>query len=64
MQPGPVDTNMNPNGSDFTKQLKALITVNRYGKDEEIASFVAYLAGPEESYITDTSLSINGGFSV
>jgi indole-3-glycerol phosphate synthase len=29
----------------------------------EIASFVAYLAGPEAGYITGASLTIDGGFS-
>ena len=35
----------------------------RYGKAEEIASFVAYLAGPESGYITGANLMIDGGFS-
>jgi 3-oxoacyl-[acyl-carrier protein] reductase len=35
----------------------------RYGKAEEIASFVAYLAGPEAAYITGANLTIDGGFS-
>lgn len=63
VQPGPVDTEMNPDEGDFAEQLKQLMAVGRYGKDEEIASFVAYLAGPEAGYITGASLSIDGGFS-
>jgi 3-oxoacyl-[acyl-carrier protein] reductase len=35
----------------------------RYGKAEEIADFVAYLASPAAGYITGASLSIDGGFS-
>ncbi len=35
----------------------------RYGQAEEIASFVAYLAGPEAGYITGANLTIDGGFS-
>jgi len=37
--------------------------LGRYGKAEEIASFVAFIAGPEAGYITGASLMIDGGFS-
>jgi len=63
VQPGPVDTDMNPADSDFADALKGLMALPRYGKAEEIASFVAYLAGPEAGYITGASLTIDGGFS-
>lgn len=63
VQPGPVDTDMNPDNSDFAESLKGLMAVGRYGKAEEIAGFVAYLAGPEAAYITGASLTIDGGFS-
>ena len=63
VQPGPVDTDMNPADSDFADSLKGLMALPRYGKAEEIASFVAYLAGPESGYITGASLTIDGGFS-
>ncbi|MBB5392236.1 MULTISPECIES: 3-oxoacyl-ACP reductase family protein [unclassified Herbaspirillum] len=63
VQPGPVDTDMNPDSGDFAETLKGLMALPRYGKVEEVASFVAYLAGPEAGYITGASLSIDGGFS-
>lgn len=63
VQPGPVETDMNPASSETAAQLKKLMALGRYGKDSEIASFVAYLAGPEAAYITGASLSIDGGFS-
>ncbi|WP_332854443.1 3-oxoacyl-ACP reductase family protein [Duganella sp. S19_KUP01_CR8] len=62
VQPGPVDTDMNPDSGDFAGALKAMMALPRYGKVEEIASFVAYLAGPEAGYITGASLTIDGGF--
>jgi len=62
VQPGPVDTDMNPADSDFASSLMDLMAVGRYGTVEEIASFVAYLAGPEAAYITGASLTIDGGF--
>ncbi|HGM5490968.1 TPA: 3-oxoacyl-ACP reductase family protein [Serratia fonticola] len=63
VQPGPVDTDMNPADGDFAELMKSMMPIGRYGKDEEIASFVAYLAGPEAGYITGASLTIDGGFS-
>ncbi|WP_034295613.1 3-oxoacyl-ACP reductase family protein [Herbaspirillum sp. RV1423] len=63
VQPGPVDTDMNPASGEFAETLKGLMALPRYGKAEEIASFVAYLAGPEAGYITGASLTIDGGFS-
>lgn len=63
VQPGPVDTEMNPADSETATQLKASMALGRYGNVEEIAGFVAYLAGPEAGYITGASLSIDGGFS-
>lgn len=63
LQPGPVDTDMNPENGEFADSLKQLMAINRYGRAEEIASFVAYLAGPEAGYITGSSLMIDGGFS-
>jgi 3-oxoacyl-[acyl-carrier protein] reductase len=62
VQPGPVDTDMNPATGDFADSLIPLMAVGRYGHVEEIASFVAYLAGPEAGYITGASLTIDGGF--
>lgn len=63
VQPGPVDTDMNPADGDFAELMRSMMAIGRYGKDEEIASFVAYLAGPEAGYITGASLTIDGGFS-
>lgn len=63
IQPGPIDTEMNPDDGEFAQALKGLMALPRYGKVEEVASFAAYLAGPEAAYITGASLSIDGGFS-
>jgi len=63
VQPGPVDTDMNPDNGEFAETLKGLMALPRYGRSEEIASFVAYLAGPEAGYITGASLTIDGGFA-
>ena len=63
VQPGPVDTDMNPATSDFAKMLIQQLALPRYGTGDEIASLVAYLASPEAAYVTGASLSIDGGFT-
>ena len=63
VQPGPVDTEMNPATTDFAKMLISLMALPRYGIGAEIASLVAYLASPEAAYVTGASLSIDGGFT-
>lgn len=63
VQPDPVDTEMNPADGEGAEYLKGLMALGRYGKADEIAGFVAYLAGPEASFITGASLTIDGGFS-
>ena len=62
VQPGPVDTDMNPADGDMADGMRSFMALNRYGKDSEIASFVAYLSGPEAGYITGANLTIDGGF--
>lgn len=61
IQPGPTATDMN---SDETghERLKQLMALGRIGEDKEIASFAAYLASPEASFITGASLTIDGGY--
>ena len=64
VHPGPVDTEMNPATSHFAKMLlEKVMALPRYGTVDEIASLVAYLAGPEAAYVTGASLSIDGGFT-
>ena len=61
VQPGPIDTDMNPADGDFAQQMKSFIPLGRYGKVEEISGTVAFLAGPDASYITGTTLNVDGG---
>ena len=64
VQPGPVDTDMNPDNSDFSAMLKANMAIPRYAKADEIAGMVAYLAGPDTGMITGAAMNIDGGFAV
>jgi 3-oxoacyl-[acyl-carrier protein] reductase len=52
---------MNSDG-DVRAKMRSLIALGRMGKDTEIASLVAYLAGPESSFITGAALTIDGGY--
>ncbi|GGX34759.1 oxidoreductase [Pigmentiphaga litoralis] len=61
VQPGAIDTDMNPQDGPFAQTLKALTPLGRYGLPEEIAAAVAFLAGPDAAYITGATLNVDGG---
>ncbi|MEH2348476.1 MAG: 3-oxoacyl-ACP reductase family protein [Nostoc sp.] len=63
IQPGPVDTDMNPAEGPFAETMKSMIALQRYGRSEEVADMVSYLASAEAGFITGASLKIDGGFS-
>lgn len=64
VQPGPVDTDMNPADGEVAKLLTPMIALGRYGRPEEIAALVAFLAGPESSFITGATINIDGGMTI
>ncbi|HEY0758707.1 MAG TPA: 3-oxoacyl-ACP reductase family protein [Acidisarcina sp.] len=61
VQPGPIDTDLNPAGGDWAVSQKAATALGRYGHVDEIAALVAFIAGPKSSYITGANLTIDGG---
>jgi len=63
VQPGPIDTDLNPANSDFAKTLIGLMALPHYGTVEDVAAMVSYLAGPESGFVTGASLTVDGGFS-
>ncbi len=63
VQPGPVDTDLNPATGEFADMLRKLMALPRYASADEIAGFVAYLASPEAGFVTGASLTIDGGFT-
>jgi 3-oxoacyl-[acyl-carrier protein] reductase len=64
VQPGPINTEMNPDKGEFAELLKKqFMALPRYGTAEEVAAMIAYLAGPEAGYVTGASLTIDGGFN-
>ena len=62
VQPGPIDTDMNPAEGAFADSVKKLTALGRYGASDEVAGLVAYLASPAAAYVTGASLTIDGGF--
>jgi 3-oxoacyl-[acyl-carrier protein] reductase len=61
IQPGPIDTDLNPAAGDWSKPQIALTALKRYGTVDEVAALVAFVAGPEASYITGANLTVDGG---
>jgi 3-oxoacyl-[acyl-carrier protein] reductase len=63
VQPGPIDTELNPAAGEWAVPQKAATSLGRYGKVDEIAAMVAFVAGPESSYITGANLTVDGGMN-
>jgi 3-oxoacyl-[acyl-carrier protein] reductase len=61
IQPGPIDTDLNPAAGDWATPQIANTALKRYGHVEDIAAMVAFVAGPEAGYITGASLTVDGG---
>ena len=61
VQPGPIDTDLNPAAGDWAAPQKAVTALKRYGTVDEVAALVSFVAGPESSYITGANLTVDGG---
>jgi len=61
IQPGPIDTELNPAVGDWAVPQKANTALDRYGHVDEVAALVAFVASPESSYITGANLTVDGG---
>jgi 3-oxoacyl-[acyl-carrier protein] reductase len=61
VQPGPIDTDLNPASGEWAAPQIAVTALKRYGTVDEVAALVSFVAGPESSYITGANLTVDGG---
>jgi 3-oxoacyl-[acyl-carrier protein] reductase len=61
VHPGPTDTEMNPASGPQADAQRAQIALGRYGRPEDVAAAVAFLAGPGAAQITGTGITVDGG---
>ena len=61
VQPGPIDTDLNPAAGEWAVGQKALVPLDRYGRPEEVAALVSFVAGPESSFVNGANLTVDGG---
>ena len=63
VQPGPVDTDMNPADAPFADFIRSRMAIPKYGQPEDIAALVSFLTSAEAQYITGSIITIDGGFN-
>ena len=61
VEPGPIDTELNPAAGDWAVPQTAMTALGRYGTVDEVAALVAFVASPASSYITGANLTVDGG---
>jgi 3-oxoacyl-[acyl-carrier protein] reductase len=63
VEPGPIDTDMNPADGDFATAQKTGTALGRFGRPEEVGATVAFLASKNAGFITGASIAVDGGYS-
>ncbi len=63
VQPGPTDTEFNPEDGPMKDLMHGFMAIKRHGRPAEIAGMVAWLAGPEAGFVTGAMHTIDGGYA-
>jgi 3-oxoacyl-[acyl-carrier protein] reductase len=63
VQPGPIDTDMNPADGPWADAGRAQLALGHYGAPKDVASLVAFLASHEAAFITGATLNVDGGYN-
>jgi 3-oxoacyl-[acyl-carrier protein] reductase len=63
VQPGPIETDMNPPDAPYIDHVRALVPLGRFGQPDDVAAMVAYLVGEEAGFITGASFTVDGGYT-
>jgi 3-oxoacyl-[acyl-carrier protein] reductase len=63
VQTSSVSTGMNPDDTPFADVQRSMIPLGRFGRPEEIAAAIAFLAGPDAGFVNGAVLNVDGGFS-
>ncbi|MCU7615829.1 SDR family oxidoreductase [Chryseobacterium sp. PBS4-4] len=63
IQPGLINTDMNPSDGPFSEHMLQAVALGRYGQPKDIGLAVAFLASDDAQYITGTTLNVDGGQS-
>ncbi len=61
IQPGPVDTDMNPADGELANTVRGLTSLGRYGTPADIAAVAAFLASPAAGFMTGAIVTADGG---
>ena len=64
VQPGPVDTDMNPAEGPFAAMLHSMMAIKRHAHADEIAALALFLCGKDAALITGTTHTIDGGLGI
>lgn len=63
IEPGPINTDMNPEGGPMTDFMKSIVPLGRYGQPQEAADLALFLASPKAAYINGARISLGGGLN-